>query len=189
MIDPTQTKGEPVSLPEMLDARERRQALQQQLIAAHHLPLISFTLNIAGPVKVFPLAIQTYEEGRAMIQSDCRKHRFPIVDVTEVKEKTGWEAFFSIAANASQLKQMAVFLETHCDLGRLFDIDVIQISGEKLSRAGADTPRRQCLICNRDAFQCGRSRTHDVSELFQRTCEIMDHYFNKKNQQKRNNHQ
>jgi len=177
MIDSKLIKGEPVSLPEMLDARERRQALQRQLIARHNLPLISFTLNIAGPVKVFPLAMQTYEEGLRFIKNECTERCFPIVHVEEIKEKTGWEALLSIAAEAPALKQMAAFLETRTALGRLFDIDVIQTNGEKLSRSGANAPRRQCLICHRDAFQCGRSRTHEVSELFQRTCEIMGDYF------------
>lgn len=179
MIDSNLTKGEPVSLSEMLDARERRQELQRQLITGYHQPLISFTLNIAGPVKVFPLAVQTYEEGFRFIQNECARRHYPIVHVEELKAKTGWEAFFSIAADAPALKQMAAFLESQTDLGRLFDIDVIQISGEKLSRSGLNAPRRQCLLCQQDAFQCGRSRAHDVSELFKRTCEIMEDYFSR----------
>lgn len=179
MIDPALTKGEPVSLPEMLDARERRQALQQQLITGRRLPLISLTLNIAGPVKVFPLAVQTYEEGLRLIQNECAKRNFPIVHMEEIREKTGCEAFLSVDAEASGLKQMAAFLETGSDLGRLFDIDVIQTNGEKLSRTGLHAPRRQCLICRRDAFECGRSRAHDTTEVFRRTCEIMAAYFSR----------
>ena len=48
--------GQYVELPKMLDARERRQFVQQKLLSEHQLPLISFTLNIVGPIKVFPLA-------------------------------------------------------------------------------------------------------------------------------------
>ena len=50
--------GQYVELPKMLDARERRQFVQQKLLNEHQLPLISFTLNIVGPIKVFPLAIR-----------------------------------------------------------------------------------------------------------------------------------
>ena len=46
--------GQYVELPKMLDARERRQFVQQKLLSEHQLPLISFTLNIVGPIKGFP---------------------------------------------------------------------------------------------------------------------------------------
>ena len=42
-----------VTLEEMLDARERRVFLQNSLIQTYNKPIISFTLNIPGPVKVF----------------------------------------------------------------------------------------------------------------------------------------
>lgn len=43
---------EEVSLQEMLAARERRCYLQTQLLHQYKKSLISFTLNIPGPVKV-----------------------------------------------------------------------------------------------------------------------------------------
>ena len=47
--------GREVAVPDMLNARDRRFAIQQELIRTHHATVISFTLNIPGPVKVFPL--------------------------------------------------------------------------------------------------------------------------------------
>ena len=52
--------GREAALLDMLDARERRQDMQRALIGQYHLPVISFTLNIVGPVKVFPLAVETF---------------------------------------------------------------------------------------------------------------------------------
>ena len=43
---------EEVSLQEMLAAREHRSALQTRLLQQYKKSLISFTLNIPGPVKV-----------------------------------------------------------------------------------------------------------------------------------------
>ena len=43
-----------VELSQMLDARERRGQRQQELLTQYHLPLVSFTMNIAGPVKNSP---------------------------------------------------------------------------------------------------------------------------------------
>ncbi len=43
--------GRPVTLQEMLDAREQRFYRQQWLLSDYHCTLISFTMNIPGPVK------------------------------------------------------------------------------------------------------------------------------------------
>ena len=48
--------GEEASLPELLDRREERSLRQQEILAEGRGSLVSFTLNIPGPVKCFPLA-------------------------------------------------------------------------------------------------------------------------------------
>ena len=40
-----------VTLMEMLEAREARAGRQRELLEEHRCPLVSFTLNIAGPMK------------------------------------------------------------------------------------------------------------------------------------------
>ena len=40
-----------VNLREMLEARETRVSKQQRLLRGYGLPLLSFTMNLAGPVK------------------------------------------------------------------------------------------------------------------------------------------
>ena len=52
-----------VSLPEMLDARERRALRQQVLLRDYGSPLISFTMNIAGPIKDTPLIRRGFQIG------------------------------------------------------------------------------------------------------------------------------
>lgn len=173
MINPELIKGESVALPEMLDAREQRQFIQQQLISEYKLPLISFTLNIAGPVKVFPLSIQTYNEGILRIKQQLAAQNLVVEHFKEIKEKTGYEAFFVINAKPELLKQITNSIENETGLGRLFDMDVIQANGQKLSRTDQSESGRKCLICGGDVFVCSRSRTHAVSEIFARTCEIM----------------
>ncbi|MGE5678466.1 MAG: citrate lyase holo-[acyl-carrier protein] synthase, partial [Pseudomonadota bacterium] len=56
-------EGEPVELQEILHARENRALRQQELLNLYGQPLICLTLNIAGPVKRFPLADKTLAEG------------------------------------------------------------------------------------------------------------------------------
>ena len=48
------TSGNCVSLEEILNARENRVKIQQKMLQKALTCLLSFTLNIPGPVKVFP---------------------------------------------------------------------------------------------------------------------------------------
>lgn len=75
----TLVTGREVSLKDMLDAREHRQEVQRMLLSEHHLPVISFTLNIVGPVKVFPLALRTFHEGIRLIETQCMHGKSPLL--------------------------------------------------------------------------------------------------------------
>lgn len=169
--------GEKIELPQMLDAREKRANVQRTLIEKYNLPVVSFTLNIAGPMKVFPLTVKTYNKGINLIKSYCRSHGLMIVHFEEIKEKTGYEGFFSIQAEALKIKRVLGDLEKNSSLGRLFDIDVIRTDGQKVSRTELDLEPRTCIICNRPAFECSRSRKHSVDEIIDREIEIMYDYF------------
>ena len=55
MIGKEDLAGEVVALEEMLAAREARAWRQQFFLQKYHAPLLSFTLNIPGPVKTNPV--------------------------------------------------------------------------------------------------------------------------------------
>ena len=57
-----------VTLLEILEARERRVARQQELLGRYGGPLISFTMNIAGPVKDSPLIRRAFGMGDPSIE-------------------------------------------------------------------------------------------------------------------------
>ena len=46
-----------VTLEDILRARDARAAAQRRLLRTYRLPLVSFTMNIAGPVKSSPLIL------------------------------------------------------------------------------------------------------------------------------------
>ena len=60
---------EEVSLQEMLAAREHRVALQTRLLQQYKKSLISFTLNIPGPVKVPDGVPQAFATGCRRIEA------------------------------------------------------------------------------------------------------------------------
>lgn len=61
-----------VTLMEILDARELRVRRQQELLERYALPLVSFTLNIAGPVKVSAAIRRVFREGCMRLQEALR---------------------------------------------------------------------------------------------------------------------
>ncbi len=156
---------EDVSLMEMLNAREMRRRLQDQLLDAHKKPLICLTLNIPGPVKVLPGVPDAFETGRGRIETILQKHRIPTLRSEAVRAKTGYEAFYCIDASAEAAKALMISIEDADRLGRLFDIDVLRADGVKVSREELGFPPRRCLLCGEPAHVCSRSRRHSVAEL------------------------
>ena len=180
----TLVTGREVSLKDMLDAREHRQEVQRMLLSEHHLPVISFTLNIVGPVKVFPLALRTFHEGIRLIETQCHAWKIPIIATYSTTSHTGHEYFWAVDGDARFIKENLCLLEDSVALGRLFDIDVIQTDGMKISRTDLGFSTRKCLICNQEAFVCSRARTHSVKELLEQECQIMTNYFAKQHARK-----
>lgn len=157
-----------VTLEEMLRARDERQALQQSLLQTYQRPLISLTMNIAGPCKRTPLVDFAFEEGLRRL-----KRQLPSPLHCQLRRaNTGCEALLVCDAAPETLKDAAVAIEESDELGRLFDIDVIAPDGEKLSRP---VPRR-CLICGGPVQACARSRAHSLEELGARTRGILQSF-------------
>ncbi len=156
---------EDVRLQEMLAARERRVYLQTQLLQQYKKSLISFTLNIPGPVKVLPGVPEAFLEGCRRIEALLKERLILVQHMETIKEKTGYEAFYSVDANPDFVKELMVSLEDADRTGRLFDIDVLRTDGSKVSREDLGFPPRTCLLCSQPAHVCSRSRSHSVAEL------------------------
>lgn len=158
-----------VELSQMLEARERRALRQRELLARYQLPLVSFSMNIAGPVKNSPLIRRGFALGRELLLGQLLRVKAPVIYQEEIDEATGCEGLYVVNLSASALKAITLEIEENTVLGRLFDMDVLDPAGEKLARAA---PRR-CLICGKPAQECARSRAHSVPELQQKTQELL----------------
>lgn len=167
-----------VTLSEVLDSRENRVKIQREIIEKYKSTLISLTLNIPGGLKVFPLSIKTYDEAVSLITKHLKRHRINIIYQTDKKEKTGYEGFFAVEESPIRIKELMIDIENSCGLGRIFDIDVLDNEGHKVSRSELNMAERSCLICNDKGHACSRSRRHKVEELQRKVIEIMEDYFN-----------
>ena len=169
-----------VTLPEMLEAREARVFRQQALMERYALPVISFSLNIAGPVKNGPVIRRTFREGLFRLTDALRTARVNILHQEEVDQVTGCEAILAVQGEAREIKRLCVELEDEDPLGRLFDMDVLDPDGSKLDREGFGYPPRPCLVCGKAGKGCASRRLHTVEELQRATHTIMRDFFAQK---------
>lgn len=153
--------GEQVTLEDMLLCREARQYRQRALLERHGKPLLSFTMNVPGPVKTYAELRRAFDEGLSAIRSTLGELGIPVLEKIEVHEKTGDEALLCFDGDAGTVKARVTAIEESHPLGRLFDMDVLDETGRKLSRPGY----RSCLLCGEQAQVCARSRRHTVAEM------------------------
>ena len=171
-------KGTPVSLSEILEAREARVFRQQELLKAAAMSeysLISFTMNIAGNIKAFPLCLAAFDEGLKELKSRIPSDK--IIHFEESKTNSGPEAFFLVSLPAKQVKTLTTAIEESHPIGRLFDMDVLDSTGASMSRSVLNLPPRKCLICGELAKACARSRNHTLEVILWRTAQILNDFF------------
>ncbi len=154
-------EGNKIQLKDILSCRERRAYIQADYIKKYHCPVISFCMNIPGPVKTNPAVRKAFDAGKYELNARLGTEQVHILDCAEFHGDTGDELIMAAECPAERLKEIAVFIEETPPLGRLYDIDILDETGRKLSRS----IRRKCIICGRDAYECARSRTHSVEEL------------------------
>lgn len=156
-----------ITLEQMLLARDRRASRQAALLSRYGRPVISFTMNIAGPVKDSPLIRYAFRSGLRQLEALpcaqlCREVIF---------EPTGPEALLVYETQDAQLlKAFCIRLESEGEAGRLFDLDVLDANGEKLSRETG----RTCLVCGGPVSICSRSRAHGLEAITARTRTILE---------------
>ena len=150
-----------VTLEQMLEARERRARRQRELIAQFGLPLVSFTMNIPGPVKNSTLIRRGFRLGERCLTEHLALSGGNIVHAEATDAATGCEGLYVVDMDPEALKKLTCAIEEQGPPGRLFDMDVVAPDGRKLER---QTPR-PCLICGGPAIECARSRAHDVKTL------------------------
>lgn len=173
-------RGQEVTLQEMLDAREGRAFRQKKILSHYNITIISFTLNIPGSVKAFPLAEMAFKEGKKLISRHLKRNNINIIHEEKSSKSTGYEACFAVDSSPYLVKRLMVDIENGLSIGRIFDIDVLNANGKKISRQEIGSDVRMCLMCREPAHVCSRSRKHSARELVLKTVEIMYDYFSQK---------
>lgn len=161
----------------MLAAREARQHRQQELAARWpEYCLVGFCLNIAGPIKRFPLGDSAFAVGSQSIREELERQNYSAAESIKTDEDTGLELVWAVEAEPLALKGCLARIEECHPLGRLFDIDVIRPGGRLISRCELGLPERGCLICGKPGPGCARSREHSLEELNRKTAILIWDY-------------
>jgi holo-ACP synthase len=161
--------GKAVSLKDMMDCRENRVKIQTKYLLHFQKPIISFCMNIPGPIKTTTEIQKAFDIGCKEIEKALQATKIKILDSTCLHNPTGDEWLLCAEGDATKIKTLMSNIEASHPLGRLFDIDVIDVNGEKLSR----TAFRKCLICNAQAQVCARFRKHSIFEMQNKIEEIL----------------
>ncbi|MBR3979483.1 MAG: citrate lyase holo-[Oscillospiraceae bacterium] len=156
-----------VTLQEILQAREQR-VQRQNVFLQKGLPVVCLTMNIPGPVKNSLSIQRAFLLGAKML-----RNALCVAEEEILTENTGCEALFSVEGDSRDIKQICTDLEERIPLGRLWDMDVLTPSGEKLSR---EEPR-SCLVCGKPGRLCAATRAHSVSQLQAATRQLIWAHF------------
>ena len=107
---------EEVALEDMLNARERRAAIQKSFLDEFHRPLVCLTLNIPGPVKVLDRVPEAFDRGCRRILDVLDEAGFTVLRQLVIREKTGYELFLSVNGDAVEIKERMAAIEDGGDV-------------------------------------------------------------------------
>ena len=162
-----------VTLQQILEARDSRAKLQQRLQQQFHCPVVCFTMNIPGPVKNTPLIRRAFGYGLQILEG-----QLPGILHKEILDaSTGCEAMYAVDEDALQLKRICTAIEDSTPLGRLFDMDVLDVRGNKLDRNLVNGNSRDCIVCGAPGRGCASRRLHTLDELQVAVAKIMETHF------------
>ena len=72
-------QGIEVGIDEVLLSREKRVAIQNEMIKKYNLPLISFTMNIPGPIKTNNEIKAAFDIGKNLILEKLKENNIEIL--------------------------------------------------------------------------------------------------------------
>ena len=78
-------QGVEVGIEEVLMCRERRVDIQNEMIKKYNIPLISFTMNIPGPIKTNQQIKKAFDIGKKLILEKLKENNIEILEIKVVQ--------------------------------------------------------------------------------------------------------
>lgn len=149
------------SAQDILDDREERVNLKDNLVRDYHSTVIMMRTNYPGTQKDNILTRNIMDIMYPKLKSvfnDC-------VSNYVIYTAEGPVAIIVANEDAYAAKKKAVSLEENHILGRCMDIDVYDFEGKSVSRTQLGLVPRKCYICKDMAQNCVRSGKHSKEEI------------------------
>lgn len=156
--------GKEMSLEDILNSREERAFLQNELVSKFNRTVVNFKLNIPGPIKMSSAYKIVLDEGSLELEEIFKKNNIKCLYSKKEYPSYGPYAIYVVDETKENIKKLTTNLEENHSLGRLFDIDVFDKDGS-ISRTDLNLGHRKCFMCENEAYVCGRSRRHSVEEM------------------------
>jgi holo-ACP synthase CitX len=164
-----------ITLDALLQSRDNRHALQQQLLKQH--PggtLVCLTVVMPGSVKRNLYSMVTAQAAMTALLDRLGESIIQSVRTRDLM--TGYEAYLITGLPAMEAKRVTTAIEDSHPLGRLFDIDVMDNDGTPISRQTVGGEPRRCLLCDHEARWCMRNHSHTQEELLAHIQKMINDY-------------
>lgn len=153
----------------LLEARDRRQALLDDLFPTPFPATVMLSLNLPGEAKTGERAQRLFDWGEKALLGVLKA-----VATVRGSDELGPFALYRTRLPATQVKRLGIAMESMHPAGRLLDLDIYDHCGKALSRAHLELAPRSCLICPEPALACIRARRHSTEELMLRARAVID---------------
>ena len=163
-----------ITLDALLQSRDARHALQQQLMQQHPgSTLVCLTVVMPGSVKRNLYSVVTAQAAITALLDRLGEH----MKATRARDlATGYEAYLITDLPALEAKRVTCDIEDSHPLGRLFDIDVMGADGTPIPRQAVGGEPRRCLLCEHEARWCMRNHSHSQEELMAHIQQVVNDY-------------
>jgi len=163
-----------ITLDALLQSRDNRHALQQQLMQQHPgCTLVCLTVVMPGSVKRNLYSVVTAQAALTALLERMGDH----VQATRARDLvTGYEAYLITDLPVLEAKRVTCDIEDSHPLGRLFDIDVMGDDGMPVGRQQVGGEPRRCLLCEHESRWCMRNHSHTQEELMAHIKKVVEDY-------------
>jgi len=148
---------------ELLNYRVKKCQTIVKLHSLHREPVMTLRANYPGTLKNNELTRLINEEiSKTLVETFQKK----ILVEEKFDTPEGPTIFYVVKGDARTLKENAIFIEQHHELGRFVDIDVYDVDEEyAVTRLELAYEPRKCFLCDEPAKECSRNKVHDVKDL------------------------
>ncbi len=149
---------------DILQAREDRVELQDELRKIYQKPIFTHRVNMPGRIKKTPISKGIFEAVEAELQKRLKDY---VLVEKQLVSAEGYVMIRVVDMPLEALKTLAVSIENEHSLGRFVDLDVYGAAGKSLSREDLGHESRRCYICSAPAHECARAQRHRLDELLE----------------------